>query len=70
MIEEILIKDEVTFYDTIIYTHYGPITYDRNFLEDSININFVIRYPEITKKISTPKKPPEIKFSPIKENFA
>ena len=44
IIEEILIKDEETFYDTIIYTHYGPITYDRNFLEDSININFAMRW--------------------------
>ena len=44
IIEEILIKDEETFYDTIIYTHYVSITYDRNFLEDSININFAMRW--------------------------
>ena len=44
IIEKITIKDEETFYDTVIYTHYGPITYDRNFLEDSTNINFAMRW--------------------------
>ena len=44
IIEKITIKDEEPFYDTVIYTHYGPITYDRNFLEDSTNINFAMRW--------------------------
>lgn len=31
VIEEIKIKDEKTFYDTIIYTHLGPVIYDDSF---------------------------------------
>jgi penicillin amidase len=31
VIEEIKIKGKASFYDTIIYTHYGPVVYDKNF---------------------------------------
>ena len=31
VIEEIKIKDKQTFYDTVAYTHFGPVTYDQSF---------------------------------------
>jgi penicillin amidase len=30
-IEEIIVRGEPTVYDTVVYTHWGPIPYDRNF---------------------------------------
>ena len=36
----------------------------------SIIICWVIKKPDITKKISTPKKPPVNKFIPKNDNFA
>lgn len=38
VIEEIKIKDEVTFYDTIVYTHHGPVVYDESFTGGSDTI--------------------------------
>ena len=44
-IEAIRIKGEEIFYDTIVYTHYGPVTYDRNFsLREDNNINLAMRW--------------------------
>ena len=40
-IEEIQVRKERTLYDTVIYTHYGPVVYDRNygdFLAESVNL--------------------------------
>ncbi|MEQ9438592.1 MAG: penicillin acylase family protein [Cyclobacteriaceae bacterium] len=34
-IEEIKVRGEETFYDTVIYTHYGPVMYDQTFPADS-----------------------------------
>ncbi len=31
MIEEIKVKGSPSYYDTVIYTHHGPVVYDRNF---------------------------------------
>lgn len=31
VVEEINIRGNSTFYDTVIYTHWGPVTYDHNF---------------------------------------
>ena len=31
VVEEIKIKDKETYYDTVIYTHIGPVTYDNSF---------------------------------------
>ena len=44
IIEEIKIKNESSFYDTVIYTHYGPVTYDKNFENDSLKINYAMRW--------------------------
>jgi len=44
VIEEISIRDSSTFYDTIIYTHYGPVSYDRNFKGNGEEINYAMRW--------------------------
>ena len=44
IIEEIKIKNESSFYDTVVYTHYGPVTYDKNFENDSLKINYAMRW--------------------------
>lgn len=31
VVEEIKIRDKETFYDTVIYTHHGPVSFDDNF---------------------------------------
>lgn len=43
-IEEILVRGKETVYDTIIYTHYGPVTYDRNFLGNGQKVNFAMKW--------------------------
>ena len=37
VIEEIKVRNGETFYDTIIYTHHGPVVYDRNFSNPKLN---------------------------------
>ncbi len=44
IIETIKVKDGETFYDTIIYTHYGPVVYDRNFQANKEKINLAMRW--------------------------
>lgn len=45
IIEEIKIKGGSTFYDTIVYTHYGPVAYDQRFTkEDQESINLAMRW--------------------------
>ncbi|WP_424963973.1 penicillin acylase family protein [Ekhidna sp.] len=34
VIEEIKVRGSFSYYDTIIYTHHGPVVYDRNFTSD------------------------------------
>ena len=34
VIEEIKVRNSLSYYDTIIYTHHGPVVYDRNFTGD------------------------------------
>ena len=43
-IEEIIIKDESTFYDTIIYTHHGPIVGDFNYFPKDSSIHIEKNY--------------------------
>lgn len=31
VVEEIKVRDRGVFYDTVVYTHWGPVTYDENF---------------------------------------
>ncbi len=47
-IETIQIRGEETFYDTVMYTHYGPVVYDRSFPADSIvnpERNYAMKWP-------------------------
>ncbi len=44
VLEEIKIKGGRTFYDTVIYTHYGPIAYDQKFTNDTEPINLAMRW--------------------------
>ena len=44
IIEKIIIKDENPFYDTVIYTHYGPVVYDKNFNNNGDIINLAMRW--------------------------
>jgi len=44
VIEEIKIKGQEPVYDTIIYTHWGPVMYDKNFRSDNEKKNYAFRW--------------------------
>ena len=44
IIEKFTVKNSKPFYDTIIFTHHGPITYDRNFLGNNDKVNLAMRW--------------------------
>ena len=44
IIEKFKVKNSNPFYDTIIFTHHGPITYDRNFLGNNDKVNLAMRW--------------------------
>jgi len=44
VVEKFEIRAEEPFYDTVIYTHYGPIVYDQNFLSSSNMENFAMKW--------------------------
>jgi penicillin G amidase len=43
-IEEFRLRDGEKFYDTVVYTHHGPVVYDRNFHSESEKNNYAIRW--------------------------
>jgi penicillin amidase len=43
-IEEIKIRNGKTLYDTIIYTHHGPVTYDHNFKGDNPKAGYAMQW--------------------------
>ncbi|TDQ19654.1 penicillin amidase [Algoriphagus boseongensis] len=43
-IEEIKIKGEEAFLDTVVYTHYGPVVYDQSFRSDRADVNFALKW--------------------------
>ncbi len=43
-IEEIKVKGGETFYDTVVYTHHGPVVYDRNFKGEGQRINYALKW--------------------------
>src|SRR5690606_23000012 len=43
-IEEIKVRGEDTFYDTVRYTHHGPVVYDRNFHADEEEDGYAFRW--------------------------
>jgi penicillin amidase len=44
VIEKIKVRGEKTFIDTVIYTHYGPVVYDRNFNSQQSLVNYALRW--------------------------
>ena len=44
VVEEIKIKGGTAFYDTIVYTHYGPIAYDQNLTKEKEPLNLAMRW--------------------------
>ena len=45
VIEEIKIKGEEAFYDTVFYTHHGPVVYDDNFMSnDNSENNYALKW--------------------------
>jgi len=43
-LEEIKIKGQSPFIDSVIYTHYGPVVYDRNFRSHNQLSNFALKW--------------------------
>lgn len=43
-IEEIKVKSESSFIDTVVYTHHGPIVYDKNFRAERQDVNFALKW--------------------------
>ena len=43
-IEEIKVKGQDPFMDTVVYTHYGPIVYDRTFKSERQDLNFALKW--------------------------
>ena len=43
-VEEIKVRGEKTYYDTVIYTHHGPVTYDHSFLSQNGQQNYAMRW--------------------------
>lgn len=43
-IEEIKVKGQEVFLDTVIYTHHGPVVYDRTFGGDRQDVNFALKW--------------------------
>ena len=43
-IEEIKVKGQNSFMDTVVYTHYGPVVYDKNFRSERKDVNFSLKW--------------------------
>lgn len=43
-IEEISIKNESPYMDTVVYTHYGPVVYDERFGAKGQKVNFALKW--------------------------
>ena len=43
-VEEIKVKGEEVFLDTVVYTHYGPVVYDRSFNANRQDLNFALKW--------------------------
>jgi len=44
LVEEIKIRNAPTFYDTVIYTHHGPVVFDKSFPKESPMQNFAMQW--------------------------
>ncbi|PZX51898.1 penicillin acylase family protein [Algoriphagus chordae] len=43
-VEEIKVKGEELFLDTVVYTHYGPVVYDKTFKGTRQDVNFALKW--------------------------
>lgn len=43
-IEEIKVKGEPAYMDTVVYTHYGPVVYDKTFNSYRQDVNFALKW--------------------------
>ncbi|SHN11506.1 penicillin amidase [Cyclobacterium lianum] len=43
-VDTIGIKGREDFIDTVVYTHYGPVVYDKNFLPEGKAVNFALKW--------------------------
>ncbi|MEB2777494.1 penicillin acylase family protein [Algoriphagus sp. D3-2-R+10] len=43
-VEEIKVKGEDLFLDTVVYTHYGPVVYDKTFNSNRQDVNFALKW--------------------------
>jgi penicillin amidase len=43
-IENIKVRGKEDFIDTVVYTHYGPVVYDRSFMGDSNRVNLALKW--------------------------
>src|SRR5690606_5609196 len=43
-IEVIKVRDGADLVDTVIYTHHGPVVYDRNFMGDSARVDLAMKW--------------------------
>ncbi|MCE7055313.1 penicillin acylase family protein [Algoriphagus sp. AGSA1] len=43
-VEEIKVKGEAVFLDTVVYTHYGPVVYDQSFNSMRQDVNFALKW--------------------------
>lgn len=43
-IEEIKVKGEEAYLDTVVYTHYGPVVYDKTFNSNRQDVNFALKW--------------------------
>lgn len=43
-VEEIKIKGEADFIDSVVYTHHGPVVYDRTFRSERQDVNFSLKW--------------------------
>jgi penicillin amidase len=44
VIEEFKVRGETSFYDTVVYTHWGPVTYDANYHADNALSGYAFRW--------------------------
>lgn len=43
-IESIKVKGQDTFIDTVVYTHHGPVVYDKNFRSERQDVNYALKW--------------------------
>ncbi|MFT5778571.1 MAG: penicillin amidase [Crocinitomicaceae bacterium] len=43
-VEEIKIRNEKTFIDSVLYTHHGPVSYDKNFMGDEKVVGYAMKW--------------------------